>query len=404
MNFLLTCPLEVRGFVLFLLGYGAAVVVPKFTALYAFSPNRVEPGPVFKRVLPIATGIALVSLYWWETQAQAVSLGKVVIPLAIAPESTGTLHLRFLVHAILCLFLFAATYIDFEEMIIPDTITVPGTILGLFFAAYLPQTLLPATQIRPPSEQVQTVAGEIPYEAEAVPLHVASSRSWPKSLTPAPETRSLTIAVAIWWFWCFAGMCRVWYGRLPFRKALAIFCRYLRRSRSTWVLLGDGLIGTLVIVHFWRTALPDSLHWRGFLTALVGLFGGAITVWSVRLIGRLTLGREAMGFGDVTLMAMIGTYVGWQSCLMIFFLGAIPGMILGIRQVLVGQGRELPFGPSLCMGTVLLIVFWPHCWNQVEPFFSLGWFVPIMMLIVLVLLGVMLRAWVWIRSVIFHSP
>ncbi len=50
-------------------------------------------------------------------------------------------------------------------------------------------------------------------------------------------------------------------------------------------------------------------------------FGGVI--WAVRVLGRWTLRMEAMGFGDVTLMAMIGTYMGWQASLVVFFLAPL---------------------------------------------------------------------------------
>ena len=43
----------------------------------------------------------------------------------------------------------------------------------------------------------------------------------------------------------------------------------------------------------------------------------------MRLIGTFALRREAMGFGDVTLMMMIGTFLGWQACLILFFLVAV---------------------------------------------------------------------------------
>ena len=43
----------------------------------------------------------------------------------------------------------------------------------------------------------------------------------------------------------------------------------------------------------------------------------------VRVLGSQVLRREAMGFGDVTLMAMIGAFLGWQAAVLTFFLGAV---------------------------------------------------------------------------------
>jgi len=378
---------------LLLIGYAIACGIPRFTAHYTFSPDRVEPPKVFKHLFPVGVGIALALLYWWEVQVQAVSLGKTVEPLVINPESSETLQWRFIVHAIFFLFLLAATYIDFEEMIIPDSITIPGTILGLLFAAFLPQTLLPATQILP-----QSVLSETLYAGDSVPLHITSSQVWPESFAPAPAKLSLLVAIGIWWFWCLATMHRVWYGRLPFRKALAIFWRYLKRSRTTYLLLALGVLGSVGIWWMWKTSAPDSLHWRGLVSSLVGLFAGAILIWSVRIIGRFALGREAMGFGDVTLMAMIGAFVGWQPCILIFFLAPLAGVFLGVGRVLLGLGGELPYGPFLCLGTVALILFWPQCWNFVEPFFSWTGFVPLLMCTCLVLLGLMLWGWGRIKA------
>ena len=36
-----------------------------------------------------------------------------------------------------------------------------------------------------------------------------------------------------------------------------------------------------------------------------------------------------MGFGDVTLLAMIGAFVGWQGVIVVFFLAPFAGAVIG---------------------------------------------------------------------------
>ena len=70
----------------------------------------------------------------------------------------------------------------------------------------------------------------------------------------------------------------------------------------------------------------------------------------------LALGREAMGLGDVTLMAMIGAWLGWQACVLACFLAVFIGLAHGVTQLVLHRDAELPFGPSLCLGTAVVVV------------------------------------------------
>ena len=54
--------------------------------------------------------------------------------------------------------------------------------------------------------------------------------------------------------------------------------------------------------------------------------------WSVRFLGTLAFRREAMGFGDVTLMAMIGAFLGWQAAVLTFFLAPFFGLAHALWQ------------------------------------------------------------------------
>lgn len=110
-----------------------------------------------------------------------------------------------------------------------------------------------------------------------------------------------------------------------------------------------------------------------------------------------------MGFGDVTLMAMIGAFLGWQPCLMIFFLAPFAGLIVGLLRLVLLRDTEIPYGPFLCLAAVGLIVFWNWIWadpngTHTQQIFALGWFVPLVVLCCLVLLGLMLAVWRLILS------
>ncbi|MCA9286558.1 MAG: prepilin peptidase, partial [Phycisphaerales bacterium] len=54
--------------------------------------------------------------------------------------------------------------------------------------------------------------------------------------------------------------------------------------------------------------------------SMLGYLVGAGIVWAVRMLGTLGFGREAMGLGDVHLLAAVGSVLGWRDPLWVFFL------------------------------------------------------------------------------------
>src|SRR4029077_1267881 len=103
----------------------------------------------------------------------------------------------------------------------------------------------------------------------------------------------------------------------------------------------------------WLTAHP---HVHGLLNSILGLIVGGGTVWLIRIIGHYALGQEAMGFGDVTLMAMVGSFIGWQPSLIVFFMLA-PLCALAVTLVTLSLrfNRAIPFGPYLSVGTIMIL-------------------------------------------------
>jgi len=268
-----------------------------------------------------------------------------------------------------------ASLIDLDEKIIPDTITLPGTLLGLLAVAIYPGVLLPLAQVSP--------VGLVNIQSLAIP----SPQDWPACLNGFPQMVSLLLALGCWWLWCVGLMPRTWYGRHGWRRALGLCVARLRRDPFTRRIGLLGLAGSAAIAILWWRG---GESWPCMLSALFGMAAGGLLVWAVRIVATAVLQREAMGFGDVTLMAMLGVLLGWQGCLVVFFLAPLAALTVGLAVLLLRRESEIPYGPFLCLAAGLVIVRWADVWERVEPIFSLGLLVPAILVVGLGLMVVLL--------------
>jgi leader peptidase (prepilin peptidase) / N-methyltransferase len=329
-------------------------------------------------------GIACAALYWWEVVAGG--LGPIKPPgvdIAIAALPVADLHARFAAHVVLLWLMLVASLIDVDETTIPDSVTVPGTIAGLAAAAAYPWSMLPVVWRAP---GCATEVGFLNL------LGVTPPDAWPRSLAGFPTTGSLALGLGCWWLWCIALMPRTWYSRHGWRRAWGVCMARLRRDPATRTACLLGLLGSVATAAVWRWG--SATAWIGLLSALVGMAASGGLVWMVRIVGRAALGREAMGFGDVTLMAMMGAFLGWQTCLVIFFMAPFAGAVVGLAMLIFGGGREIPYGPFLCLAASVTIVEWRHVWAAIEPsLLVLGGLAPLLVLCCIPLMGVLLILW-----------
>lgn len=156
-----------------------------------------------------------------------------------------------------------------------------------------------------------------------------------------------------------------------------------------------GVLGTLLVAGVWWFG---GERWEGLLTSLVGMAAGGGIIWAVRLTASAVLHREAMGFGDVTLMAMIGAFLGWQACLIVFFLAPFAGLAIGVFSVILHREPEIPYGPFLCLAATCVLVWWKAVWMWAETPFGLGLIIVPIFAVGLVLMAGML--WLW-RTVVW---
>ena len=124
------------------------------------------------------------------------------------------------------------------------------------------------------------------------------------------------------------------------------------------------IVGIAAVAGSWFS-LP-AVNCDALFGAFLGLAMGGAMVWSIRIVAGIAMGQEAMGFGDVTLMAMIGAFLGWQASLITFAIAPFAALVIVIGRAIFTKDNKLAFGPYLALGAVLTFLFWASIWPAVK--------------------------------------
>ena len=189
------------------------------------------------------------------------------------------------------------------------------------------------------------------------------------------------LLVGLMWLWAY-----LQFGPTITAFRVAVFATVLLGIAVTdakYFLIPDGftvfgvffvLVSAFVALYLGE-AEPFARPWEAVLGMCVG--AGAISI--VGWLGEVWLKRPAMGFGDVTLMAVVGAAVGPARALLTIFIAAAiaPVILLGIVYPLSARGladdqgqtelpleassgwrkRELPFGVFLAPAALIALLF-----------------------------------------------
>ena len=228
----------------------------------------------FRSALIVLATAAIFGLFHWASLEQGC-----LETAEVQPSGIGR-HWRLSYHLTLLGLLILATAIDFDCYMIPDMITLPGALIGVFGAALI---------------------------GEAQICHL-----WVDWATAIPQLRGPYIPD--------------WYDNHRFLHGLA------------W--------------------------------SIAGLTTGAGLTWLARQISSRVLGQEAMGSGDVTLMAMIGSYLGWQAVTLVFLIAPLTGITVGVLIRTITGKTYLPYGPWLSIAAAIVLFTWSRLWEQTRLIFS----------------------------------
>lgn len=187
----------------------------------------------------------------------------------------------------------------------------------------------------------------------------------------------------------------LWQGRLPFHLTFLFLMLTATLTDLLDYTIPDAVvgIGTLIaiagatasgelqMIHIWVSwddtmvslygpYLPEWMkqhqHLHGLAWSTAGLTAGAGLMWIVRVTAGGILGYPAVGLGDVTLMAMIGAFMGWQPVLCVLAIAPVGGIVIGtLIRVITGRSF-VAFGPYLTFAALLVLCSWNLLWERLE--------------------------------------
>jgi leader peptidase (prepilin peptidase)/N-methyltransferase len=103
-------------------------------------------------------------------------------------------------------------------------------------------------------------------------------------------------------------------------------------------------------------ALP-TISFKG---SVLGLVLGGGSLWFVAWAYNLIAHRDGMGGGDIKLLAMMGTIIGWKGVIFTIFASSLIGSCIGITMMLIKNKNvkfAIPFGPFLSVGAIAYVFF-----------------------------------------------
>jgi len=136
---------------------------------------------------------------------------------------------------------------------------------------------------------------------------------------------------------------------------------------SAWEHLNDARVDYVNANYTWRPGWRFAGNLVGFESAVVGYLIGGAWIWGMRIFGTLGFGKEAMGLGDVHILAAVGAVCGWITPSLVFFAAPMIALLWAMHLLASGRQRELPYGPWLATASLVVILFYDGIMEFLAP-------------------------------------
>ncbi len=239
--------------------------------------------------------------------------------------------------------LVVATFIDFEHFIIPDEITIGGTVAGVLLSFAMPLLHAQATNL---GGGLWGLCGAgVGFAALWLVVQIGKLAFGRKRLRfeePQPFTWTRREQEAdfvvgedqmLWSDFFYRGNEQVLLDCVEIEIDGERFEKAAVRCTCDWLHLGE---------RKWELVKVDAI--RG-------------------VVREVTLPREAMGFGDVKFIAAIGAFLGWKAVGFTIMSASTIGAVVGVLSIALGRrefSAKIPFGPYLALGALIWIFCGPE--------------------------------------------
>ena len=129
-------------------------------------------------------------------------------------------------------------------------------------------------------------------------------------------------------------------------------------------------VGYVNSIYACRSDWRFAANMGGFESAVAGYLIGGAWIWGMRIFGTLGFGKEAMGLGDVHILAAVGAVCGWITPSLVFFAAPTIALLWAMHLLASGRQRELPYGPWLAAASLVVILFYDAIMELLAPSFA----------------------------------
>ncbi len=274
----------------------------------------------------------------------AIELLTGLLFLAVWRQFQDTEWILVLPAVIFVSLLVVATFIDFDHFIIPDEITIGGTVAGLVLSFAIPQMM--GTDSHPAGLLWSAVAAAAGF-ATLFAVVEGGKLAFGKKRVTLPEPLDF--------HWKLEGEND---ATIQIGPETDRWSELFGREKDQMILHCDRLSlagkehGATVVKCFY-----NRLEAGGKTYPLDGM-----TEFSGRL-REYVFPREAMGFGDVKFIAAIGAFLGWRAVFFSIASASLIGSVFGVGLLLLGpkaRSLKIPFGPYLSVGALLWLFAGPR--------------------------------------------